>query len=64
MDNSKMRELNVNTGSTRLIAQKSSLGQMNRLPNRRKWQNLGYFGQNIGYQTGIWVMTINQTNKL
>jgi hypothetical protein len=45
------------------MAQKSSLGQMNRLPNRRKWQNLGYFGQNIAYQIGISVKTINQTDK-
>jgi hypothetical protein len=64
MDNSRMRELNVNIGSTRLMAQKSSLGQMNHLSNHRKWQNSGYFGQNIGYQTGIWVKAINQTNKL
>jgi hypothetical protein len=59
-----MRELNVNKGSTKLMAQKSSLGQMNRLPNRRKWQNLGYYGQNIGYQIGISAKAINQTDKL
>jgi hypothetical protein len=46
-------ELNVNRRSTILMAQKSSLGQMNRLPNRRKWQNWGYFGWNISYQIGI-----------
>jgi hypothetical protein len=46
------------------MAQKSSLEQMNRLPNRRKWQNLGYFGRNIGYQIGISAKAINQTDKL
>jgi hypothetical protein len=30
------------------MAQKSSPRQMNWLPNRRKWQNPGYFGRNIG----------------
>jgi hypothetical protein len=56
-------ELNVNRGNTRLLAQKLSLGQMNHLPNCRKWQNSGYFGQNIGYQIGILAKAINQTDK-
>jgi hypothetical protein len=59
-----MRELNVNRGSTKLMAQKSSLGQMNRLPNCRKWQNSGYYGRNIGYRIGISAKAINQTDKL
>jgi hypothetical protein len=46
------------------MAQKSSLGQMNHLPNRRKGQNLGYFGRNISYQIGISAKAINQTDKL
>jgi hypothetical protein len=58
------RELNVNRGSTRLMAQKSSLEQMNHLPNRRKWQNSEYFGRNIGYQIGISAKAINQSDKL
>jgi hypothetical protein len=59
MGSIRMRELNVNRGNTRLMAQKSSLGQMNCLPNRRKWQNSGYFGRNIGYQIGISAKAIN-----
>jgi hypothetical protein len=46
------------------MAQKSSLGQINLLPNRLKWKNSGYFGRNIGYQIGISVKMINQTDKL
>jgi hypothetical protein len=46
------------------MAQKLSLGQMNRLPNRRKWQNLGFFGRNIGYQIGISAKAINHIYKL
>jgi hypothetical protein len=64
MGSGRTRELNVNGGSTSLMAQKSSIGQMNRLPNRRKWQNLRYFGRNIGYQIGISAKAINQTDKL
>jgi hypothetical protein len=59
MGSSRTRELNVNKGSTKLMAQKLSLKQMNHLPNCRKWQNLGYFGQNIGYHIGISAKAIN-----
>jgi hypothetical protein len=34
---------------------------MNPLPNPCKWQNLGFFGQNIGYQIGISAKEINYT---
>jgi hypothetical protein len=37
---------------------------MNHLPNRYKWQNSRYFGQNIDYQIGISAKAINQANKL
>jgi hypothetical protein len=46
------------------IGQKTSLGQINRLPNHDKCRNLGYFGRNIGYQIGISALAINQTDKL
>jgi hypothetical protein len=46
------------------MGQNSSLGQTNRLPNHRKWQHSGYFGQNIGYQIGISAKAINQTDKI
>jgi hypothetical protein len=46
------------------MAQKSSLGWKNSLPNHRNGQNSRYFDQNIGYQIGISAKVINQTDKL